>query len=101
SYDYDNTYLVSASIRRDGSSKFGPERRYGTFWSLGLGYTLTNSILRDNSFFDYLKLRGSYGEIGNADIGAYEWQGLYSFAPTYYNLPGSGPSQVENSELTW
>ncbi|HEU5209357.1 MAG TPA: SusC/RagA family TonB-linked outer membrane protein [Longimicrobiales bacterium] len=100
-YDYDGTYLVSASVRRDGSSKFGPDMRYGNFWSLGLGYTLTNSILADNSFVDYLKLRGSYGEIGNADIGSYEWQGLYSFAPTYYNLPGSGPSQVENRNLTW
>lgn len=100
-YDYDRTYFVSASIRRDGSSKFGPEKRYGNFWSLGLGYTLTNSILEDNAWVNYLKLRGSYGQIGNADIGSYGWQGLYGFAPTYYDLPGSGPSQVENAILTW
>ncbi|MHB1191989.1 MAG: SusC/RagA family TonB-linked outer membrane protein [Longimicrobiales bacterium] len=100
-YDYDGTYFVSASMRRDGSSKFGPEKRYGNFWSLGLGYTLTNSILKDNSFVDYMKLRGSYGQIGNAEIGSYEWQGLYGFSPTYYNLPGSNPSQVANPILTW
>jgi len=100
-YDYDGTYFLSASVRRDGSSKFGPEKRYGNFWSLGLGYTVTNSILKDHSFINYLKLRSSYGQIGNADIGSYEWQGLYGFSPTYYDLPGSGPSQVENPILTW
>ncbi len=100
-YDYDGTYFISASARRDGSSKFGPDSRYGDFWSLGVGYTLTNSFLKDHSFIDYMKLRSSFGQIGNADIGSYEWQGLYGFTPAYYNLPGSGPSQVPNSRLTW
>lgn len=101
-YDYDRTYFLSASIRRDGSSRFGPDQRYGNFWALGLGYTLTNSSFMDAlGFFDYLKLRGSYGEIGNADIGNYEWQGLYGFNRAYNGLPGSSPSQVANRSLTW
>jgi TonB-linked SusC/RagA family outer membrane protein len=101
-YDYDQTYFASASFRRDGSSRFGPEKRYGNFWSLGLGWTLTNTEFMDFlEVFDYLKLRTSYGEVGNADIGNFEWQGLYNFTPDYYGLPGSRPGQVENSRLTW
>ncbi len=99
-YDYDRTYFLSGSFRRDGSSRFGPDRRYGNFWAVGAGYTLTNGDFAP-SFFDYLKLRGSYGEIGNADIGNYEWQGLYGFTREYNNLPGSSPSQVSNRLLTW
>jgi len=99
-YDYDRTYFLSASFRRDGSSRFGPDERFGNFWSVGAGYTLTNEDFVP-SFFDYLKLRGSYGEIGNADIGNYEWQGLYGFNRAYNGLPGASPSQVANRLLTW
>lgn len=101
-YDFDRTYFVSASFRRDGSSRFGPENRYGNFWSVGGGYTLTNSsFMEDVGFLDYLKLRSSYGEIGNAEIGNFEWQGLYGFFRSYDDQPGSSPTQVQNPALTW
>lgn len=104
-YDYDATYYASASFRRDGSSRFGPEERYGNFWSLGTGLTLSNMPwFRDALIFDavdYLKLRASYGTVGNADIGDYPWQGLYGFAPAYFDLPGAAPAQVANPFLTW
>lgn len=101
-YDYDQTYFLSASFRRDGSSRFGPDTRYGNFWSVGLGYTLTNSSLfEDLDLFDYLKLRSSYGEVGNAEIGNYEWQGLFGFGSAYDGLPGASPTQITNPELTW
>lgn len=99
-YDYDRTYFLSGSFRRDGSSRFGPDRRYGNFWSVGAGYNLTNGGFVP-SFFDYLKLRGSFGEVGNAAIGNYEWQGLVGFNREYVGLPGSSPSQVANRLLTW
>lgn len=101
-YNYDLKYYLSGSFRRDGSSRFGADARWGNFWSVGLGYTLTEeSFMQDLTFFNYLKLRGSYGEIGNAEIGNYEWQGLYGFTPSYNGMPGSMPSQVPNNLLTW
>ncbi|HSM04466.1 MAG TPA: SusC/RagA family TonB-linked outer membrane protein [Longimicrobiales bacterium] len=101
-YDFDRTYYLSGSYRRDGSSRFGPEERWGDFWSVGAGLTLTSeSLLGDMPVFDYLKLRGSYGEVGNAEIGNYAWQGLYGFARDYDGLPGSSPSGVANPALTW
>jgi TonB-linked SusC/RagA family outer membrane protein len=101
-YDYDRTYFLSASFRTDGSSRFGPDQRWGKFWSLGVGYTLTNeSFMEDLGLFDYLKLRSSFGEVGNAEIGTYPWQGLYGFGAAYDGLPGSGPAQVANRKLTW
>lgn len=101
-YDLDRTYFLSASFRRDGSSRFGPDNRYGNFWSLGAGYTLSNtSFIQNLGLLDYLKIRSSYGEIGNAEIGNFDWQGLYGFSRSYDNQPGSSPSQVENTALTW
>jgi TonB-linked SusC/RagA family outer membrane protein len=100
-YDYDRTYFLSGSFRRDGSSRFGPDQRWGNFWSVGVGLTLSNMDFLADGFFDYLKLRSSYGEVGNADIGNYAWQGLYGFARAYDGLPGSGPTGVANTALTW
>jgi TonB-linked SusC/RagA family outer membrane protein len=101
-YDYDRTYFLSGSFRTDGSSRFGPDQRWGKFWSVGFGYTMTNSSwAQDLGFFDYLKLRTSYGQVGNAEIGTYPWQGLYGFGWDYDGMPGSGPSQVGNPGLTW
>jgi TonB-linked SusC/RagA family outer membrane protein len=102
-YDFDRTYFLSASFRTDGSSRFGPDQRWGNFWSLGVGWTLTNSdfLAGFTDFFDYLKLRSSYGEVGNAEIGTYPWQGLYGFNPAYNGRAGSNPSQVANPALTW
>jgi TonB-linked SusC/RagA family outer membrane protein len=102
-YDLDRTYFLSASFRTDGSSRFGPDQRWGNFWSLGVGWTLTNSdFLADlTGFFDYLKLRSSYGEVGNAEIGTYPWQGIYGFNPAYNGMAGSNPAQVANPGLTW
>lgn len=102
-YDFDRTWFISGSFRTDGSSRFGPDERWGKFWSVGLGWTMTNSEFMDDftGFFDYLKLRSSYGQVGNAEIGTYPWQGLYGFAPDYNGQPGSAPTQVSNPGLTW
>lgn len=101
-YDYDDTYSLTASYRRDGSSRFGPDERWGNFWSVGGGWTLTNTSFGENlGFFDHLRLRGSYGAVGNAEIGNYGWQGLYGFSREYRGAPGSSPSGVANTGLTW
>jgi len=103
-YDFDSKYFASASLRRDGSSRFGPESRWGTFWSVGGGYNITQeSFMQGISFLDNLKLRASYGVTGNANIGNFDWAALYDFDREYDGAPGAAPSQDEvgNPFLTW
>ncbi len=101
-YDYNRKYYFSGSFRTDGSSRFGPDQRWGNFWAVGFGYSVTEESFMDNiNFVDYLKFRTSYGQVGNAAIGNYEWQGLYGFNIAYDGAPGAAPSQVQNSALTW
>jgi TonB-dependent starch-binding outer membrane protein SusC len=68
-YDYDTKYFLTAAMRADGSSKFGPENRWGYFPSVGAGWDVTKeSFLKDSRFLDYLKLRAGWGVIGNQNI---------------------------------
>ena len=99
---YKSKYSVSGSIRRDGSSRFGSNNKYGTFWSVGAAWNLDQEgFLRDTRFINALKLRVSYGVNGNADIGNYTWKGTYIYNANYNQQPGSAPNLVENSDLTW
>lgn len=101
-YDYDGKYFASASIRRDGSSRFGADNRYGTFYSVGAGWTLSEeSFLENVSFIDFAKLRTSYGVTGNAAIGNFPSVGLYGYGQDYDGTPGGGPTQIANPALTW
>ncbi len=101
-YDYKGKYYASASFRRDGSSRFGPDKRWGTFWSVGGGYNITEEAFMDGvSFINNLKLRASIGVTGNAGIGNFDWAGLYGFTPDYDGSPGAAPTQVANPLLTW
>ena len=68
SYAYKNKYLLNATIRRDGSSKFAPENRWGTFGSVGAGWVVSDEdFLNNMKWIDYLKLRGAWGLTGNAN----------------------------------
>ncbi len=103
-YDYKGKYFVSGSIRRDGNSRFSSDSRWGTFWSIGGGWNLDKEdFMKNVSWVNLLKLRGSYGVVGVADgIGFYAYQGLYSFANNA-NEPGIVQSQTAflNRKLTW
>ena len=100
--NYKSKYSVSGSFRRDGSSRFGTNVKYGDFWSVGGAWNLDQeSFVKSIQFINALKLRGSYGKVGNADIGNYAWQGTYTFATPYNQLPGSAPNQIQNDQLTW
>ncbi|OQP67606.1 SusC/RagA family TonB-linked outer membrane protein [Niastella populi] len=66
-YAFDGKYFLSGSIRRDGSSRFGEDRKFGTYWSMGAGWIVTQeSFMKNLPFLNFLKLRGSIGEAGNA-----------------------------------
>lgn len=101
-YNYAGKYFLSGSLRRDGSSRFGADNRYGTFYSVGASWIATKeNFLKDISFIDLIKIRSSYGVTGNASIGDFPSQGLYTYGQDYDGIPGGSPSQIGNPNLTW
>lgn len=105
SYIYNEKYFLIASIRADGSSKFGKDNKWGYFPSLGLGWTLSEEpFIKNTNIFDNFKLRASYGVTGNNQIPAYSAIGLlnpgnYVFNDTFYS--GKVPSNIANPDLKW
>ncbi len=101
-YTFNNKYYVTASIRNDGSSRFGQDRKYGTFYSIGASWrVIDESFMKSQTIFNDLKLRLSYGSTGNADFGNYQSMQLYKYDVAYNGLPASRPSQMGNPYLTW
>ena len=104
-YGYDKRFNLTASLRADGSSKFGKDNKWGYFPSLALGWTLSEvSFIKNTNIFDNFKLRASYGVTGNNQIPAYTALGLlepgnYVFNDTFYS--GKVPSSVANPDLKW
>lgn len=100
-YKYKDKYLVEASVRTDGSSRFGPDKQYGTFPAISAGWILSEEdFLKDNRTLNFLKLRASYGLTGNAEIGEFRWRTLYS-GVNYAGVAGTLPSQLGDRALTW
>lgn len=77
-YSYDNKYLLTTTLRADGSSKFGENRKYGYFPSVALGWNMSNEKFMENSIFNNLKLRTSWGQTGNQEIPSKITQASYS-----------------------
>lgn len=101
-YDFDNKYYLSGSFRRDGSSVFGTNNKYGNFWSVGGAWRISKERFMDDvTFLNELKLRASYGLTGNNTIGRYAAQGLYSISGAYEGVSGSAYSQLANGNLQW
>ncbi len=100
--NYKDKYIVSGSFRRDGSSRFGPNHKYGNFWSVGGSWNVDKEdFMQSVSFISQLKLRASYGVNGNAGIGNYDWFPSYGYGVSYNGGPGSAPGNVGNLDLTW
>lgn len=101
-YAYNNRYFLVASYRRDGSSRFGTENRYGHFYSLGGSWLMSNeSFLSQYEKLDVLKLRLSYGTTGNANIADFLSYGIYNYDAQYAGSSASYPAQMPNPYLTW
>ncbi len=103
-YDYKGKYIVEGSIRRDGSSRFGANNRFGYFWSAAAGWTLSEEdFIKDLNFFDFLSLRASIGTVGNDRLGTFPSLGLFNAGAIADNNAESGviPNQPENSDLKW
>jgi TonB-linked SusC/RagA family outer membrane protein len=102
-YDYNSTYFFSASFRRDGSSRFHPDSRWGNFWSLAAAWNISQEdFLAGRDWIDHLKLKASYGGQGNDNIGIfYAWQQLYVIGYDNGGANGAFLSTLENKELQW
>jgi TonB-linked SusC/RagA family outer membrane protein len=107
-YDYKEKYLFSGLIRRDGSSQFGPDNKYGTFPSVSLGWVPSKEeFWKENKIINTLKLRFSYGVTGNSRIPNFAYQAIieggrnYTFGNTGVVTSGSTPGRIANPELKW
>lgn len=105
-YDLNEKYMASVTLRRDGSSRFGPDNRWGNFYAGSLGWRIDKeSFLVDNNLIDLLKLRAGYGSIGNQEIGDYAFTDQIN---TGYNYPfgtvrgvGYAVSDLGNNQVHW
>ncbi|OXA87212.1 SusC/RagA family TonB-linked outer membrane protein [Flavobacterium hibernum] len=109
-YNYKETYLLNATIRADGSSKFAPGNQWGYFPSVSGGWVASNEdFLRDSKVFNFLKLRASWGQVGNQSIRSFQYLALIKSNNTNYNFgneegvltPGAYPQNISNTNVKW
>ena len=114
-WNYNETYMINATLRCDGSSRFACGHRYGWFPSVSAGWTITNEKFMEStkSWLDFLKFRASWGQVGNQNIDNYQYLAPIKNTTTHYNFGtghgadaqsqhwGAYPSRLANEELTW
>lgn len=102
-YNFAGRYLINASIRADGSSRFGNDRKWGYFPAVGAAWRIKQEeFLKDVTVLSDLKLRASYGITGNQNgIGNFAAQGLWTGGASYQGSPGIAPQQLGNPDLQW
>lgn len=101
-YSYLDRYIINATIRRDGSSRFGEENKWGWFPSVSAAWRINDeAFMKDITFFDDLKLRASYGVTGNSNIGDYVARRWYTSGGAYNNIATIIPASIGNPYLTW
>jgi TonB-linked SusC/RagA family outer membrane protein len=105
-YSFKNKYLLNASFRRDGTSKFSPNQRWGNFPSIGAGWVITEeSFMRDQRLVEFLKLKASWGRLGNDKVGNYLYYPLLNtgvtavFGENVY--PAAVPEYIPNPNIHW
>ncbi|MGO3654926.1 MAG: SusC/RagA family TonB-linked outer membrane protein [Sphingobacterium sp.] len=109
-YNFANKYFLQANVRYDGSSRFAKEFRWGVFPSISAGWTISEErFLQDVPWMDFLKLRASYGTLGNERIGNYPYQSLIEFSNTALFYQGNDPVSAQSAsqwqyairDITW
>lgn len=110
-YNFDERYMIQATVRRDGSSNFGPNHKWAVFPSVSLGWNVTNEAFMDSrpDWFSNLKLRASWGKNGNERIGQFRYTSLMDGGQNYYfgsgdhatMQYGSSPSKIANPDVKW
>ncbi|MDR0698704.1 MAG: TonB-dependent receptor, partial [Tannerella sp.] len=105
-YEYAHKYLFEANLRADGSSRFAPHARWGTFPSFSAGWRISEEAFWGdlNNTVNNLKFRTSWGKLGNNSIGNYDWQDVYAAANYSFNgtvVKGLAPSAIANDRISW
>lgn len=103
-WNWQDKYILNATGRRDGSSRFGPDKQYATFGAVGAAWLFSNEQFLKNyaSFFSFGKLRASYGTTGNDQIGDYQFMDTYSSSgSSYQGVVGLQPSRLFNPNYGW
>ncbi len=104
-YDYKGKYLFTATMRRDGSSRFGENSKWGNFPGFAVGWNLhQENFMKDLTWLDELKLRASYAQVGNQGLSPYQTQGLEgrtSYAWNNTAAYGYRPNTIGNADLKW
>lgn len=100
--NFKNKYILTGSFRRDGSSRFGINNRYGNFWSVGGAWNIEQeNFMQSITFISGAKLRASYGVNGNGDLDNYAWRPLFTYGNNYGGLAGGAFTNIGNIDLTW
>ncbi len=101
-YNWDQKYFGEVSLRRDGTSRFAKDKRWGTFWSVGASWVINKEkFMQSLDWVNFLKLRAAYGSVGNdASAAAYAYWGLYRFSTIDGNVSVE-PSQLANPDIKW
>lgn len=104
-YNWGGKYILNASFRRDGSTKFGPDNRWGNFGAVGAAWVFSDEPwMKRFTWLSHGKLRGSFGTVGSDNIGYYDYLASWSNTASSYNYDGSGglvPSRIANPEYRW
>jgi len=102
-YNWKQRYIINATARRDGSSRFGPSNQFANFGAVGLAWLFSNEpFLKDNSWLSFGKIRTSYGTTGNDQIGDYQFLNTYTTSGVnYYGTVGLQPSRLYNADFGW
>jgi TonB-linked SusC/RagA family outer membrane protein len=110
-YNFDEKYILQATIRRDGSSSFGPNNKWAIFPSFSVGWNVLNEAFMENvpDWFNYMKIRASWGTNGNNRIGNFAYTSLMAGNQNYYfgtdddmyMQYGSSPSKLANADVKW
>ena len=102
-YNYDTKFFVSGSFRRDGSSRFAPENRWGTFWSVSGAWAVHREKFMESlsDVVNNLRLRLAYGVNGTLPSSNYAWRTLNSYSAKYNEKPGGGVANIGYKPLTW
>ncbi|MDO4163376.1 MAG: TonB-dependent receptor [Bacteroides sp.] len=106
-YSYDSKYMFTFNFRRDGSSNFGKSHRYGNFPSVSAAWRISKEkFMEDFDWLSDLKIRGSWGMLGNSDINPYQYQSTVSFSSIWYYLNGTKttgalPTTPSNPDVKW
>lgn len=101
-YSFQGKYYIDATYRREGSSKFPPDQRYGNFWSAGAAWNISReAFLEEAGWITNLRVRASFGVSGNSEIGINQFQALLSYDATYADQGAVYPSRYGNPLLTW